>query len=278
LAAYYGFLNGVDAALYNVTFLSPKHSTSTPAVQILGASLAVNNITAVHPQVYYLWSGSSLYLVNVGNMDAVFYFPWQSGAPIVQSVSPNDGVFGAKLDVAGPGGSSWTLVMVPPASAVNVTFYPSYRQQAQSGFPGSYAPTWELNYIAPISLTSSSCRLLQVYFPSGYSGDHLVLIIPPSILKALGFSSKGLSFYMFSKGSWAGPLTYSTAYWGDVWLRVQQSPSWFAYRGPSWNCVRGKPELHGVCGGSIRAADKQPLCIQQPDIPIQLSVGVRGGG
>ena len=231
LAAYYGFLNGVDAALYNVTFLSPRHSTSTPAVQILGASLAVNNITAVHPQVYYLWSGSSLYLVNVGNMDAVFYFPWQSGAPIVQSVSPNDGVFGAKLDVAGPGGSSWTLVMVPPASAVNVTFYPSYRQQAQSGFPGSYAPTWELNYIAPISLTSSSCRLLQVYFPSGYSGDHLVLIIPPSILQALGLSSKGLSFYMFSKGSWAGPLTYSTAYWGDVWLRVQQYKGWFAYRG-----------------------------------------------
>jgi hypothetical protein len=242
LAAYYGFLNGVDAALYNATFLSPRHSTSTPVAQILGASLAVNNITAVHPQVYYLWSGSSLYLVNVGNMDAVFYFPWQSGAPIVQSVSPNDGVFGAKLDVAGPGGSSWTLVMVPPASAVNVTFYPSYLQQAQSGFPGSYAPTWELNYIAPISLTSSSCRLLQVYFPSSYSGDHLVLIIPPSILRALGFSSNGLSFYMFSKGSWAGPLTYSTAYWGDVWLRVQQSPGWFAYRGALLElCPGGSP-------------------------------------
>ena len=230
LVTYYGYSGGVDSALYNVTFLAPRYSSFSPVLQLLGAQLAVNNLTLVHPQIYYLWSGNSLYLVNSGNMDAVFYFPWQSGRPVVQSASPNDGVFGARLDVSGNGGS-WTIVMVPPRSAVNVTFYPAYASQVQSAFPNGYAPSWELSYISPVSV-GTGCRLLQVYFPSTYVGSYFVLIVPPSLLSALGFSDfKSLNIYIFSKGSWNGPLTYAVSGYNDVWIRIVQSPGWFAYRG-----------------------------------------------
>lgn len=231
LVTYYGYFGGVDSALYNVTFLAPRYSSFSLVAQLLGAQLAVNNLTSVHPQVYYLWSGNSLYLVNSGNMDAVFYFPWQSGRPMVQSVSPNDGVFGAQLDVSGNGGS-WTIVVVPTRSAVNVTFYPAYASQVQSAFPNGYAPSWELSYISPASV-GAGCRLLQVYFPSVYVNKSFILVIPPGVLRALGISTglNRLNIYIFSKGTWSGPLAYFKATWNDVWVNITQTPGWFAYRG-----------------------------------------------
>lgn len=230
LVTYYGYSSGVDSALYNLTFLVPKYSSFSPVLRLLGAQLAVNNLTLVHPQVYYLWSGNSLYLINVGNMDALFYFPWRSGQPVVQSVSPNDGVFGARLDISN-GSASWTLVMVPPRSAVNVTLYPAYVQQIQGAFPTGYAPVWELKYVSPIQI-ASGCRVLQVYFPSAYAGSYFVLVIPPSLLTALGFSDfTRLNMYVFTKSGWSGPLAYSVAAWNDVWVKIVQSPGWFAYRG-----------------------------------------------
>ncbi|AEA12085.1 hypothetical protein TUZN_0591 [Thermoproteus uzoniensis 768-20] len=227
LATYYGYFGGIDVALYNVTFLVPRHSSFAVVAQLLGAQLAVNNLTVVHPQVYYIWSGNSLYLINIGNMDAVFYFPWQSGRPIVQSVTPNDGVFGARLDIAGPNGNKWTLVIVPPASAVNVTLTAGQQNI------NLYAPTWEQQFLYQAPL-GSNCRLLQVYFPSNYAGTNLTLIIPPAILNSLGFKTSTfntLSFTIFTSNGWSPPLKYSVAGWGDVWLNVAQNKGWFAYRG-----------------------------------------------
>ncbi|CCC81543.1 hypothetical protein [Thermoproteus tenax] len=241
LVTYYGYFNGVDKALFNVSVLVPRHSNFAVVLNLLGAQIAVNNLTVVHPQVYYLWSGNSLYLVNVGNMDAVFYFPWQSGAPVVASIFPNDGVFGAAMDIAGNGGS-WTLVIVPAQSAVNVTFAPTYVSQIRQGFPSAYSPQWELPYISAMSFPSTNCRILQVYFPSEYTGDHLVLVLPPIVLANLGFSNyRRLAFYIFSKGSWVS-VPYAMAYWNDVWLRINQYRGWFAYRGSLISvCTGGSP-------------------------------------
>ncbi|MBP1448468.1 MAG: hypothetical protein JZD41_00390 [Thermoproteus sp.] len=239
LTSYYGYTAGVDSALWNITFLVPRHSNFAVVAKVLGASIAVNNYSVVHPLVYYLWSGNSLYLINVGNSDAVFYFPWQNNESVVSGVSPNDGIFGAYANINVSGIGSWTLVIVPPASAVNVTFYPQYAAQIQGGFPTQFTPAWELPYIQPAQAPSSGCAYLPTYFPSQFLEDHYTLLIPSLILRAIGKQpSSRLSFYVFMKGSWT-QAQYALDNLNDVWLRINAYPGWFSYRGT----------LIAVCGG-----------------------------
>ncbi|MEM3326489.1 MAG: hypothetical protein QXK63_03490, partial [Thermoproteus sp.] len=239
LLAYYGWDGRSDISLYNVSALVPLHSTPAFLANLMGITFAVDNLTAVHPNAYYNWSGNSLLLVNNGTMDAVFYFPWYGNSPTVSSVTPNDGVFGARLDITSPSGN-YTLVMVPPYSAVNVTFYGQYVAQIKNNFPNKYAPAWERKYINPMpwppATNTGTCKFVPVYFPSPYPGDRFVLMVPPSVLSALGLGAKDVGSIFIFNGSWQpqqpqNGLPYIVGSYGELWVNITASPGWFAYRG-----------------------------------------------
>ncbi|MEZ0247841.1 MAG: hypothetical protein ABWJ97_01090, partial [Thermoproteus sp.] len=83
----------------------------------------------------------------------------------------------------------------------------------------------------PPTSSAGACKVVPVYFPSPYPGGSFVLMVPPSVLNALGFTSKNVgSLYIFAEGSWQG-LQYATGIYGELWTNIKESPGWFAYRG-----------------------------------------------
>ncbi len=207
LVKYYGFAGGVDRAEYRIDFTTPTWVNSVILVSTSGVKTAVSN---TRPEIYALSStGRSYYIINEGNATAVFVFPWTGTQRPIADVSPADPRYVGVYDVD-YGTQRRTILLVPPGSAVNVTFA---TPQTHNWLRDKLV-RWQRDYYNAI--TQRPCtNFVRVYLPGNASRRYYYVMLHDSPDRANNVRA-------FIGGQWIPVRVYRDG--KRLWLRLEATP------------------------------------------------------
>ncbi|ACB39073.1 hypothetical protein [Pyrobaculum neutrophilum] len=227
-------------ARFNVTFTVPRRAPYAVLISVAGSVVAKLAVSNAAPRVYYLNIPNNdgtytYYVMNYGNLTAVFYLPWGTVTSFDDSWNPQalgySGYFGALYDVTN-GRDRWQVLAIPPGGLVKFKTSSSVDLKAAS-------PSWQQPYVQDLyPQLLRWCELEKIYkiyrflVPTNITTSYYIFTID-------GYLPRSLSgIYIF------GPFTpgwVSVPYYIErdprgnklprIWVRVDAPPGKLDYSG-----------------------------------------------